>query len=92
MADQTWGIDDGKIVIDSYSGEAMDPRFYQAWRGFCLACNNLRDAISTIHEQGVEWDAPTAGDIDDYAPFVWRELTPDEQAWSEAEYERVQPW
>lgn len=89
---EVMGVDGGKVVIDSYSGEAMDPRFTHIWRGYCVGRAELEDAQQQMTVMGISWAGIDIRDLDDDAPFVWRSLTPAENDWSNAEYDRVQPW
>jgi hypothetical protein len=84
------GIENNRIVVDSYSGEAMNPAFAVTWRRFCEAAILLDEVERDLDDAEIQH---FGFDIDGEDYFIWRELTPEEFAWSGSEYGKyVSPW
>ena len=78
------GIDErNRVIIDSYSGEAMAPAFWQLWRDYCVARNDMIDVDDRLRELGI--DSYFADPSLEEEVFVWRSLTEEERAWSDAQ-------
>lgn len=76
----------GKVIIDSYAGEAMDPRFRKAYRDWNHGALLIQDAEYALRAAGVVISETYISEDDHWD---WRALTDEESAWSEAAYDRA---
>jgi hypothetical protein len=82
------GVEGNKIIVDSWSGEAMNPKFAHLYRNYCVAISHLEDVEMACISNNINWEFYLLYD----GPFVWRPLTEEEKEWCEEQYRINNPW